>query len=246
MSTFLYIYRNSPKNMKIKSLGWALLFLLILINIWAIFTEIFWLKNATYILYFLIAIIVVKDYYKRFNSRMYLFLLFTILSYLARSFKGEFYTNELSLVFLSVANMALIFEAIKFIEIKNASNYMLLYFIAIVGINGCLLAYHVLEIKEYINSNAVFSVYILYYLNILILGIIAFIYYLNSYSRKSMYFISLSLGIVFADVLRDMGIFFAEDLSVEVAESIIRFSCAIFVVLFFATKEKQLRLLNMI
>lgn len=232
--------------MKIKALGWTLLLLVLLINIWAILTENFWLENSTYILFFLTAVFIVIDNYKRFNMRLYVFLLFTILSYIARSFEGNFYTNELSLVFLSIANTALIIEATKFIEIKNASNYMLLYFIAIVGVNACLLAYHVLEIKEYISSNTVFSVYTLYYLNLLILGIIAFIYYLNSYSRKSMYFISLSLAIVFADVLRDMGVFFAKDYSVEVAESIIRVGCAIFAVLFFATKEKQLRLINMI
>jgi len=103
-----------------------------------------------------------------------------------------------------------------------------------------------MEIKEFINSNLTFSIYILYYVNLLILGIIAFIYYLNSYSKKSMYFISLSLGIIFADILRDMGVFFPQDLSVEVAESIIRMGCAVFAVLFFVTKEKQLRLLNLI
>lgn len=123
---------------------------------------------------------------------------------------------------------------------------MMLYFILIVGINGVLLVYHVMEIKEYINNNYTFVIYILYYVNLLILGIIAFIYYLNSYSKKSMYFISLSLGIIFADVLRDMGVFLPQDLSVEVAESIIRMGCAVFAVLFFVTKEKQLRLLNLI
>lgn len=232
--------------MKIKTLGWFLLSLLVLTNIWAILTEIFWLENMTSILFFLVAIVLVLHRYKKFNSRLYLFLGFTVLSYFARFFQGEYYSYEISLLFISIAHVALILEAIKHIEIKNGSSYTLLYFIAMIGINGCLLGYHLLEIKEYISSTTIFSLYLLYYINLLILGIIAFIYYLNSYSKKSMFFISMALGIIFADVLRDMGVFFPKDYSVEIAESIIRAGSAIFAVLFFATREKQLRLLNMI
>lgn len=232
--------------MKLKYFAWAVLLLLFLTNIWAIFTDSVLLKNTTYIFYFLCAILLVLDRYKKFDRYMVLFIGFTLLSYFVRYFNGEYYSHEISLLFLSAANIFLIFCASKFIEIKNASIYMLLYFIVIVGINGVLLGYHVMEIKDYINSNLAFSIYILYYVNLLILGIIAFIYYLNSYSKKSMYFISLCLGIIFADILRDMGVFFPQDLSVEVAESIIRMGCAVFAVLFFVTKEKQLRLLNLI
>lgn len=232
--------------MKLKYFGWAILLLLILTNIWAIFTDSNFLKNTTYIFYFIAAVLLVIDRYKKFDRYMFLFIGFTLLSYMVRYLDGDFYSHEISLTFLSAANIFLIFKASKFIEIKNASIYMLLYFIIIVGINGGLLGYHVMEIKEYIHSNLTFSIYILYYVNLLILGIIAFIYYLNSYSKKSMYFISLALGIIFADILRDMGVFFPQDLSVEVAESILRMGCAIFAVLFFVTKEKQLRLLNLI
>jgi len=232
--------------MKLKYFGWAILLLLILTNIWAIFTESSWLKNTTYIFYFICAVFLVLDKYKKFDRYMFSFIGFTLLSYMVRYMDGDYYSHEISLIFLSAANIFLIFSASKLIEIKNASIYMLLYFIVIVGINGGLLGYHVMEIKDYINSNLTFSIYILYYVNLLILGIIAFIYYLNSYSKKSMYFISLSLGIIFADILRDMGVFFPQDLSVEVAESIIRMGCAVFAVLFFVTKEKQLRLLNLI
>lgn len=232
--------------MKIRTFGWAILILLILINIWAKLTEMYWVENTTYIFYFLAVVLVVQDKYKKFRRPMYLFLGLTILSYLTRAFDGAGYSFEISLVLLSTANIILIKAAAKHIEVKNASNLMLLYFILIVGINACLLGYHVWEIKEYIDNTAVFSVYILYYVNLLILGIVAFIYYLNSYSRKSMYFISLALGIIFADILRDMGVFFPKDISVEIAESIIRLASAVFAVFFFVTTEKQLRLLNMI
>lgn len=232
--------------MKLKNLGKAGLFLLILINFWAILTETFWLENSTYILFFLFAVILVFRPSKKFSKPFHVYLLFTVLSYCARFFDSDLYSHEISLALMSVANTVLITEAIKYTVVKNGSSFMMLYFFLVVGINGCLLGYHVLELKEYIISNTVYSVYLIYYLNLLILGITSFIYYLNSYSRKSMFFISLALGLIFADVLRDMGIFYLKDISVEIAESIIRLSCAVFATSFFVTKEKQLRLASMI
>jgi len=122
----------------------------------------------------------------------------------------------------------------------------LLYFFGIVGINGGLMGYHLIELREYIPGYMAFSVYVLYYFILLILGIISFIYYLNSYSKRSMFFVSLALGLIFADVLRDMGVFYLRDLSVEIIETIIRLGCAVFAAHFFVTREKPLRLTNMI
>lgn len=232
--------------MRLKNFGKAGLFLLILINFWAILTGIFWLENTTYILFFLFAMLIVYRSTKKMSRPFYFYLLFTVLSYCSRFFDGNFYSLEISLVFMSIANTVLITEAIKNTVVKNGSSFMLLYFFLVVGINGVLLGYHVLELNEYIKSDLVYSVYIIYYINLLILGITSFIYYLNSYSKKSMFFISLALGLIFADVLRDMGIFYLKDLSVEFAESIIRLGCAVFATSFFATKEKQLRLASMI
>ncbi len=232
--------------MKIKNFGIAVLVLLIFINIWAIFTEAHLLKNTTFILFFLTAILLVVNRYRKFGRNLFMFLGLITLSYLIRYFQGDYFSYEISLLFLGIANVILILDASQYFEIKNGGNYILLYFICIVGINAGLLGYHLIGIKEYINNDLEFLVYLLYYLNLLILGIVAFIYFLNSYSRKAMYFISLTLGIMFADVLRDMIIFFPQDINVEIAESIIRMGCAVFAVLYFVTEEKQLRLANLI
>lgn len=228
--------------MKLTHFAKAGLFLFVLINFWAILTGTYWLENTTYILFFLFAVILVFPPSRKLSKPFYLYLVFTVLSYSARFFDANLYSQEISLVFMSIANTILITEALKHTVVKNGSSFMMLYFFVVVGINGCLLGYHVLELNDYIKSDAVYSVYIIYYINLLILGIISFIYYLNSYSKKSMFFISLALGLVFADVLRDMGIFYLKDLSVEITESIIRLGCAVFAASFFATKEKQLKL----
>lgn len=217
----------------------------LLINFWALITGVFWLENTSYLLFFLFAMVLVLDNYRNVNKLFYFYLGFALLSYVIKYFNFEIYSNEVALVFLTVANTFLILEAVKHIHFKNGSNLMMLYFFGVVGFNGVLLGYHVLEMKDYIHSEMVFTLYIFHYLNLLILGITSFIYYLNSYSRKSMFFISLALGLIFADVLRDMGIFYLKDFSVEVAESIIRLGCAVFVMFFFTTKERQLRLVNL-
>ncbi len=170
----------------------------------------------------------------------------TFLSFIFRLFHGQWFCDEVSLVLLSAGNFALIIEASKYLEIKNASALMQLFFVFIIGINTLLLCTHVYELQNYISSTIEFYLYSLYYLNLLILGIVAFLYYLNSYSKKSMYFISLALTLIFADVLRDMDVFYLKDFSVEIAENSLRFAAAFFVIKFFSTKEKQLRLLNFI
>jgi len=57
-----------------------------------------------------------------------------------------------------------------------------------------------------------------------------------------MFFISLAISIIFANILRDMGVFYFKDISVEISESIIRMGSALFFVLFFITSERRLKL----
>ena len=123
---------------------------------------------------------------------------------------------------------------------------MLVYFTLIVGINAYFLGIHVFDLRVHIPSSLDYGIYIVYYINLLILGVFGFIYYLNSYSKKAVYFVSLILALIFAEVLRDMGVFYLKDPSVEISEAILRLAIAFFVVLFFVTKEKKMRLINMI
>src|SRR5690606_37453059 len=130
-------------------------------------------------LFFFTAVLLVVNRYRKFGRNLYLFLGLITLSYLIRYFQGDYYSYEISLVLLGLANVVLILDASRYLEIKNGGNYMLIYFTVIVGINASLLGFHLIGIKEYIISDLVFSVYLLYYINLLILGIVAFIYFLN-------------------------------------------------------------------
>lgn len=221
-------------------------FLVIIVNFWAILAGKFWLENFTCIIFLFFAVLLVFREVREFSTYFFAFIGLTMVSYIARFFPEEYFANEISLFCLSAANIALILEAWKFIEPRKGSKGMNLYFVLILGVNFFLLAAHVLEMKEYIASNVVFWLYAIYYLNLFILGVTSFLYYLNSYSKKAVYFISLVLGLIFGDMLRDMSIFYFSDPGVELAESLIRVACAVFAVYFFVTKEKQLRLANLI
>lgn len=212
----------------------------------AVFSTWFWVVNMIYILFLITAIWMFRKRYKKFNSYLFTFLGFSGLAFLARIFETAWYFNQASLILLTVAYLALIMESVKHIEMKNASNFMLLYFTLIVGINSYLLGIHVFDLRMYVPSSLDYGIYIVYYFNLMILGVFGFIYYLNSYSKKAVYFVSLILALIFAEVLRDMGVFYMQDPSVEVTEAILRLAVALFAVLFFITKEKKLRLINML
>ena len=137
-------------------------------------------------------------------------------------------------------------EAIRNTERETASKRMLLYFVLLVLVIFYLLLTHVIEIKTYTSSTIEFAGYIIYYLNLLILGIISLIYYLNSYSKKSVYFITLVLAFIFADVFRDTANFYIKDSAILITGNLLWFTGLSFSLLFFLTPERKLRLMNLI
>ncbi len=222
------------------------LVLVLILNFWAIFHDNFVLENLCGIFYFFLAVLLILPKKKRFNTHFYIFILFSILTYITRIISDESHIEAISLFYLFIANVALILESSRFIVHSKASKMMSLYFLLILAVYFTLLAVHVFEIRSFLPNEVTFWMYSLYYLNLFVLGVTGFLYYLNSYSRKSVYFISLVLGIIFAEILRDMSLFYFRDISVQLAESIIRAGCAVFFVLFYATRERKLRLLNLI
>ncbi|MFO8147775.1 MAG: hypothetical protein ACQEQB_06700 [Bacteroidota bacterium] len=219
---------------------------LMILDIMAVFSTWFWVVNIIYVTFFITAVWMFRKNHRKFNTYLLIFLGFSGLAFMARIFETTWYFNQASLILLTVAYLALIMESVKHIEMKNASNYMLVYFTLIVGINGYLLGLHVFDLRIHLSSGLDYVIYIVYYINLLILGVFGFIYYLNSYSKKAVYFVSLILALIFAEVLRDMGVFYLQDPSVEITEGILRLAVALFAVLFFITKEKKLRLINML
>lgn len=218
----------------------------VLANTIGIVQEDFWLKQLSQFFFFFS---VTGFYFSRLSFRNFNFLIFFILfstSGCVSFFANTWYFEQIGLGLLMAAYFFLVREAIKHTVHEKGSKFTTLYFLGIMGGYIYLLFLHISEIERSLDNSAVLSLYIVYYLNILVFAGAALIYYLNSFSRKAVFFVALTLGFVFSDVLREMELFYFRDLSVELASSLIRFAAIPLVFQFFVTPEKKLRLLHLV
>lgn len=224
----------------------SLIIVAILINIAGIINENFWLRRGGEVLFFGFMTLY---YLKRIPVKNFNFLMFFLFALGATALsciKDIGFLEQVKLGFWMGSYIFLAREAIKHTEYEKGSKFTALYFVSIIAIYVYLLSIHVIEIEPNVGSTLALSIYIIYYLNILFLAIVALVYYLNSFSRKSVFFICLTLSFIFSDVLRDMEVFYFRDLSVEIVASLIKFAALKMVFLFFVTPEKKLRLLHLV
>lgn len=215
-------------------------------NVTGIFYENFWLSKAGD---FLFLFPLVAYYYKDLpskNSNFYIFLFCIIAANALAFFRDSWYFNYIILGLWLASYVFLVREAIKYTEYKKGSKFMALYFVLVVAVYAYLFWLHIMELERSLSDGFEFSFYIIYYLNTLILAVVALVYYLNSFSRKSVFFMCLTISFIFADVFRDMEVFYFADLSVEIVGSLIRFAGLKLTFLFFVTREKKLRLLYLV
>ena len=232
--------------MKPKNVFAFLTIVAIVVNVIGIFEESFWLRTAGQAFFILP---LVAYYYKQLPFKNLNFggaFLCIVGTSVFSFFQGHWYFNELILGLWLLGYIFLAREAIKHIAYEKGSKFTSFYFVIIVVVYGYLLSSHILEIQEKLNNSYELSLYIIYYLNILFFAITGLVYYLNSFSKKSVYFICLTLSFIFADILRDMEVFYFRDLSVEVIDALIRFAALKMMFLFFVTPEKKLRLLHLV
>lgn len=232
--------------MKQKIVFASLTIIAILINIAGLINENFWLRRGGEVLFF---IPITIYYLRRISFKNFNFLMFMVLALAATALsciQEMWYIEQVKLGFWIGSYIFLAREAIKYTEYERGSKFTTLYFIAVIAVYVYLLSIHIIEIEPNVSSRFALSIYIIYYLNILFLATAALVYYLNSFSRKSVFFICLTLSFIFSDVLRDMEVFYFRDLSVEIVGSLIKFAAIKLVFLFFVTREKKLRLLHLV
>lgn len=220
--------------------------LAMLVTLTGIINEDLLLRRSGEVLFF---IPLIAYYHKKikFKSRnVLLFIVFALAATVAGCMNSTWYFEQITLGLWLGSYIFLAREAIKYTEYEKGSKFTNLYFIAIIGIYVYFLSGHILEIERNVGNEFTFSLYIIYYLNILFLAIAALVYYLNSFSKKAVFFICLTLSFIFADVLRDMEVFYFRDMSVEIVGSLIKFAALKLTYLFFVTPEKKLRLLHLV
>lgn len=219
---------------------------LLAVNLYAAVAEADWLMQATQLIF----VPGLAGIYIKLKKNMGLnAILFFIFFFLAQINGFIFNTNNLTLLsffFYIIAYFGLSREALQNTEMESASKTILVYFFLLLAINTYLLFTHVLELKQYMSSELEFGIYIAYYGVLLVIGIISLIYYLNSYSKKSIYFITVVLTFIFSDVFRDSSHFYMKDSAILITGNLLWYTGLIFSLLFFLTPERKLRLLNLL
>jgi|GEM_PF-4266487 len=219
---------------------------LLAINLYAAIAEADWLMQATQLIF----VPGLAGIYIKLKKNMSLnALLFFIFFFLAQINGFIFNTNNLTLIsffFYIIAYFGLSREALQNTQLETASKTILVYFFLLIAINAYLLFTHVLELKQYMSDELEFGIYIAYYGVLLVMGIISLIYYLNSYSKKSIYFITLVLTFIFSNVFRDSAYFYMKDSAILITGNLLWYNGLIFSLLFFLTPERKLRLLNLL
>ncbi len=208
--------------------------------------ESFLLKKSGEILFFFP---IVFYYYKKIPFKNFNFLMFLAMAMAATfiSWAGKiWYFEQVKLGLWLISYIFLSREAIKHIAYEKGNRFTTLYFITVIAIYVYLFGVHIIEIERNLGNELSLWLYIIYYLNILFVGITALVYYLNSFSKKSVFFICLAISFIFSDVLRDMEVFYFRDLSVEITAALLKFAAIKLVFLFFITPEKKLRLFHLV
>lgn len=211
----------------------------------ALITNQAWLLNSAE---FLTYLILIPGFVRRLdfsNFNLLAFLGLNMVAVLFKNFQEVFLIYYVIMLFKSVSYIFLIREALKHTTRHAGNGYMLFFFFLMIGANTYFAHTHFQEFESQLSNWIEFAFYSLYYLILLVLAVVALIYYLNSYSRKSVFFIILVMNIVVADMLRDMAYFYLPDTSVLFLQTLLLFLSVLLVFQFFATKEKKLKLINL-
>lgn len=228
--------------MKIKKLCLPLACIVLALNIYSIIFNLEWLQEASRVLFFVIPLIIFSQDLNFSNKNILSFLLVFFLSELTIFLPDEWYFNVLRLLLLVAAYFLLSREALRFTKKARSNNFILFFGGFLLLINGYFFTLHFLKIKEHPGSMAELSIYALYYLSLLILAIVGLVYYINSYSKKSVFFIALVLAIIFADIFENLQQIYLRDLGIKLVQNVLHFATAMFIFYFVTTKEKKLNL----
>jgi hypothetical protein len=230
--------------MKIKKICLPLACVVLTINIFAVLFQVDWLQEVSRLFFFVLPLILFSQQLSFSNQNILSFVFVFFMAELILFVPGSWYSNGLRLLLLVAGYFLLSREALRFTKKIRANKFVLLFGGFLLCINGYFFTLHLLNIKGHSGSMTELSIYAIYYFSLLLLAVVALLYYTNSYSRKSVFFVALVLAIIFADIFEKMQQMYLLDLGIKLVENILHFATAMFIFYFFTTKEKKLNLRN--
>lgn len=232
--------------MKPKKFYLFICLLLIFLNLYAVLNTISRLVHVGEILIFIPLFLSSSKKLDFKNLNLSAFLVLSVVSVLLSFLEDEAYLYRFSILFRMISYFFLIREALKYTERQTANKFMLLFFFLLISVNAYFVLRHLQELEIHMAGIIEFGFYSVYYINLLVLAIVALVYYLNSYSRKSLFYITLIMALVISDILRDMALFYFPDTSVLLTKNFLSMIAIILAFQFFTTEERKLRLINLV
>lgn len=87
-------------------------------------------------------------------------------------------------------------------KIRDLRNVVAIYYLFVIAINALLMVFHLYNLYNYMEETPlIFMGQVFYNIVLYLMVINALAYYLNSYSKKSMFFLIGTLAFVFSDIL---------------------------------------------
>lgn len=135
----------------------------------------------------------------------------------------------------------LIQSAWKYTNIRDVRNVVAIYYFFVITINAVLVILHLYNLWGYLGNNILLYLSeIIFNVMIYLILILSLAYYLNSYSRKSMYFLLGTFGLVFSDILFSAYHFYGIRDSIVLFYTILSLFGYFFFFHYFFTKEESL------
>ena len=217
----------------------------LLVNLLAVIYSLGWLEKTSEISIYLLLL---AGFSKSLNFKNINVVFFLVLGGMAviLNLLAEDRFTYFTMFFQMSSYLFLSREALKHTQREAANKFMLVFFFLMLSANCYFIFRHVQEMGSQLGGVIEFSFYLLYYINLMVLVVIGLVYYLNSYSRKSVFFISMVMAIVVADILRDMVLYYLSEISVIMLHNFLKFSAVILSFQFYALKERKLKLINLV
>ncbi|QYA27109.1 hypothetical protein G3I01_16950 [Gramella sp. MT6] len=194
-------------------------------------------------------IILLRGFSRRLNFsnlNILSFLGLNMVATLFKFFQSVDAIHSVVMFFQMVSYIFLVREALKYTQRESGNKFMFLFFFLMLSVNSYFVFDHFQELENQIVSLVEVAFYSMYYIVLFVLALVCLIYYLNSYSRKSVFFVTLVMTILIADIMRDMALYYLPDTSVLLLQNFLRFIGIIMAFQFFATHEKKLKLINLV
>lgn len=212
----------------------------------AVLYEINWISNSAEFLTYLALTFGFCSKLDFSNKNIILFLGFSISASFFKFFEDEVMIYYIVLVLQMLSYLFLITEAWRHTKRETGNKFMLIFFFLMIIANVYFVFDHFQVLKGHITGFAEFGLYSMYYMTLLVLSIVGLVYYLNSYSRKSVYFVILVMSIVVSGILRDMALYYFPDTSVLLLQSFLHFAGILLAFRFYTTQEKKLKLMDLV